>query len=85
MEQRLGRSLLVVGLKMLGLKMLRAPGEVVVLVLGGGRGGGGERVLGVGWAGQGDAGEMLRRAGRNLLRDLFAALAMNLACFDWTR
>lgn len=40
MEQRLGRSLLVVGLKMLGLKMLRAPGEVVVLVLGGGRGGG---------------------------------------------
>lgn len=33
----------------------------------------------------GCAGEMFGRACRNLLRDLFAALAINLACFDWSR
>lgn len=29
--------------------------------------------------------KLLRRACRNILRDPSAALALNLACFDWTR
>lgn len=38
------------------------------------------------WHGMGKGTVMfLRRACRNLLRDLSAALALNLACFDWTR